>query len=40
VPPLPARPVKGQIRRLSGAAGLLDVAVRALVRGRPVYLVA
>jgi glycine oxidase len=33
------RPVKGQILRLRGAAGLLDGTVRALVRGRSVYLV-
>jgi glycine oxidase len=39
VPPLPVRPVKGQILRLRGAAGLLDGTVRALVRGRQVYLV-
>jgi glycine oxidase len=39
VPPLPVRPVKGQILRLSGAAGLLQGTVRALVRGRHVYLV-
>ena len=39
VPPLPVRPVKGQILRLAGAAGLLEGTVRALVRGRPVYLV-
>jgi glycine oxidase len=40
VPPgLPVRPVKGQILRLRGAHGLLDGTVRALVRGRPVYLV-
>jgi glycine oxidase len=39
VPPLPVRPVKGQILRLAGAAGLLDGTVRALVRGRHVYLV-
>lgn len=39
VPPLPVRPVKGQILRLAGAAGLLDGTVRALVRGRQVYLV-
>ncbi|MCW2580242.1 MAG: thiO [Blastococcus sp.] len=39
VPPLPVRPVKGQILRLAGAAGLLDGTVRALVRGRRVYLV-
>ncbi len=39
VPPLPVRPVKGQILRLRGAAGLLSGTVRALVRGRQVYLV-
>lgn len=39
VPPLPVRPVKGQILRLAGAAGVLDGTVRALVRGRQVYLV-
>jgi glycine oxidase len=39
VPPLPVRPVKGQILRLAGAAGLLSGTVRALVRGRHVYLV-
>jgi glycine oxidase len=39
VPPLPVRPVKGQILRLRGADGLLDGTVRALVRGRQVYLV-
>ncbi|WP_244524164.1 glycine oxidase ThiO [Blastococcus sp. DSM 46786] len=39
VPPLPVRPVKGQILRLAGAAGLLEGTVRALVRGRQVYLV-
>ncbi len=39
VPPMPVRPVKGQILRLRGAAGLLDGTVRALVRGRQVYLV-
>ncbi|MGY1781696.1 glycine oxidase ThiO [Geodermatophilus sp. SYSU D01036] len=39
VPPLPVRPVKGQVLRLAGAAGLLGGTVRALVRGRPVYLV-
>ena len=33
------RPVKGQILRLRGAAGLLRGTVRALVRGRQVYLV-
>jgi len=39
VPPLPVRPVKGQILRLGGADGLLDGTVRALVRGRQIYLV-
>jgi len=39
VPPLPVRPVKGQILRLAGAADLLEGTVRALVRGRQVYLV-
>jgi glycine oxidase len=39
VPPLPVRPVKGQILRLAGADGLLTGTVRALVRGRHVYLV-
>jgi glycine oxidase len=39
VPPLPVRPVKGQILRLCGADGLLHGTVRALVRGRQVYLV-
>jgi glycine oxidase len=38
-PPLDVRPVKGQILRLAGAAGLLGGTVRALVRGRSVYLV-
>ena len=38
-PSLPIRPVKGQILRLRGAAGLLTGTVRALVRGRQVYLV-
>jgi glycine oxidase len=38
-PPLPVRPIKGQILRLNGAGGLLDGTVRALVRGRQVYLV-
>jgi glycine oxidase len=38
-PQLPVRPVKGQILRLAAAAGLLERTVRALVRGRPVYLV-
>ncbi|WNV75751.1 glycine oxidase ThiO [Geodermatophilus sp. DSM 44513] len=39
VPPLPVRPVKGQVLRLAGAADLLEGTVRALVRGRHVYLV-
>ena len=39
VPPLPVRPVKGQVLRLGGAAGLLQGTVRALVRGRHVYVV-
>jgi glycine oxidase len=39
VPPLPVRPVKGQILRLAGAPDVLDGTVRALVRGRQVYLV-
>jgi glycine oxidase len=38
-PPIPVRPVKGQILRLRGAAGLVDRTVRALVRNRYVYLV-
>lgn len=38
-PALPVRPVKGQVLRLRGAAGLLGGTVRALVRGRAVYLV-
>jgi glycine oxidase len=37
-PPLPVRPVGGQILRLQGDP-LLDGTVRALVRGRTVYLV-
>ncbi len=37
-PPLPVRPVKGQILRLRGER-LLSGTVRALVRGRQVYLV-
>ena len=37
-PPIPVRPVKGQILRLRGTA-LLSGTVRALVRGRSVYLV-
>lgn len=39
MPPLPVRPVKGQVLRLSGAHGLIEGTVRALVRGRSVYLV-
>lgn len=39
VPPLQVRPVKGQILRLRGAGDLLEGTVRALVRGRQVYLV-
>lgn len=39
VPRLPVRPVKGQILRLRGASGLLAGTVRALVRGRQIYLV-
>jgi len=39
VPALPVRPVKGQILRMRGATGMLDGTVRALVRGRQVYLV-
>ncbi len=38
VPPLPVRPVKGQVLRLRGAP-VLEGTVRALVRGREVYLV-
>ena len=38
-PAVPVRPVKGQILRLAGAGGLLEETVRALVRGRHVYLV-
>ncbi|GIF73821.1 glycine oxidase ThiO [Asanoa siamensis] len=38
-PPLPVRPVKGQILRLRGGDGLLAGTIRALVRGRHVYLV-
>ena len=38
-PPVPVRPVKGQILRLRGADGLMEGTVRALVRGRSVYLV-
>jgi glycine oxidase len=38
-PALPVRPVKGQILRLRGAGGMLTGTVRALVRGRSVYLV-
>lgn len=36
---VPVRPIKGQILRLAGAEGLLQGTVRALVRGRQVYLV-
>ena len=39
VPAIDVRPVKGQILRLRGATGLLEGTVRALVRGRHVYLV-
>jgi glycine oxidase len=39
LPPLPVRPVKGQILRLGGAPGLIGGTIRALVRGRHVYLV-
>lgn len=39
MPPVPIRPVKGQILRMAGAADLLGGTVRALVRGRHVYLV-
>ncbi|MEU2350112.1 glycine oxidase ThiO [Modestobacter sp. NPDC049651] len=39
VPALPVRPVKGQVLRMAGADGLLTGTVRALVRGRHVYLV-
>jgi glycine oxidase len=39
VPAVPVRPVKGQILRLRAADGLLNGTVRAIVRGRPVYLV-
>lgn len=35
----PTRPVKGQILRLRGAAGLLRTVVRGIVRGRRVYIV-
>jgi len=38
-PSMPVRPVKGQILRLRAAAGLLGGTVRALVRGRSIYLV-
>jgi glycine oxidase len=38
-PPLPVRPVKGQILRLRGSDAALAGTVRALVRGRSVYLV-
>ena len=36
---LPVRPVKGQILRLSGPAGLLQLPVRGIVRGSSVYVV-
>jgi glycine oxidase len=39
VPELPVRPVKGQVLRLRGAEGLITRTVRALVRGRNVYVV-
>lgn len=39
VPALCVRPIKGQILRLRAADGLLTGTVRAIVRGRPVYLV-
>lgn len=39
MPAVPVRPVKGQILRLAGAGDLLGGTVRALVRGRQVYLV-
>ncbi len=39
MPDVPVRPVKGQILRLAGAADVLQGTVRALVRGRQVYLV-
>jgi glycine oxidase len=38
-PPLPVRPVGGQILRLRGEEPLTDGTIRALVRGRAVYLV-
>jgi glycine oxidase len=37
--PVPVRPVKGQILRLAGGSDLIDATIRALVRGRHVYLV-
>jgi len=39
MPDVPVRPVKGQILRLAGAEDMLRGTVRALVRGRQVYLV-
>lgn len=33
------RPVKGHVLRLRGTAPLIDLTIRALVHGRPVYLV-
>ena len=36
---LPIRPIKGQILRLSGPAGLLRLPVRGVVRGSSVYAV-
>lgn len=39
LPPLPVRPVKGQVLRLGGSGNMLGGTVRALVRGRSVYLV-
>lgn len=36
---LPIRPIKGQILRLSGPAGLLQLPVRGVVRGSSVYVV-
>ncbi len=38
-PPVPVRPVGGQILRLRGEDPLIEATVRALVRGRAVYLV-
>ncbi len=38
-PPVPVRPVGGQILRLRGDDPLIEQTVRALVRGRAVYLV-